>query len=83
MVTQLASWTQANETDPAFCQKVYEGPNYFKTHLHHKVVRSFFEWSCQIGRLITSKSLFAYAKDWKMAVLEYTVSGGFDNQRWT
>ena len=69
--------------DPTFCQKVYKESNYFKTsdpvdvcknHLPHEVVRSFLEWSCQIRRFITSKSLFAYAKDWKVAVLEYTRS---------
>ena len=30
MAPHLSSWAQANESGPRFCQKVYEGSNYFK-----------------------------------------------------
>jgi hypothetical protein len=75
------SRAQANETGARFCQKVYEESNHFKSsdpvdvcknHLHYEVVRSFLEWSCEISGFTTAALLFTYAKDWKMAILEYT-----------
>ena len=44
------------------------------THLYYEAVGSFLEWSCQISDFITAASPFTYAKDWRIAVLEYTRS---------
>jgi hypothetical protein len=76
----LFSRATVNNARPRFCQKVYDKSSYFttpdpihvyKNHLHHEVVRSFLEWSCQISRMASSASLFTYAKVWRMDVVLY------------
>lgn len=76
----LFSRATVNNAWPRFCQKVYDKSSYFttpdpidvnKNHLHHEVVRSFLEWSCQISRMASSASLFTYAKVWRMGVVLY------------